>query len=82
MRTHNSDTKRLGCVEPSATNEGGLYTKTWEKLSSVEKLIEARKSKGKLNTVNMPAWVHNKCDIMDQDALCGLQGAWETGPLA
>jgi hypothetical protein len=25
--TCNSDTKRLGCVEPSATNEGGLHTK-------------------------------------------------------
>jgi hypothetical protein len=88
---------------------------TWEKLSSVEKLIEARKSKGslkqkegmedeapnsevnvsgrtrrqkgwwkrgvvetKLNTVNMTAWVHKECDIMDQDALLRLQGAWDS----
>jgi hypothetical protein len=38
--------------------------------------------KTKLNTVNivtnMTAWVHKECDIMDQDALCGLQGAWES----
>ena len=27
MRTCNSGTKRLGCVEPSATNEGGRHTK-------------------------------------------------------
>ena len=27
MRTHNPDTKRLGCVEPSTTNERGLHTK-------------------------------------------------------
>jgi hypothetical protein len=27
MRTCNSDTKRLGCAEPSATNERGLHTK-------------------------------------------------------
>jgi hypothetical protein len=32
----------------------------------------------KLNTVNMTAWVHKECDIMDQDTLCGLQGAWES----
>ena len=32
----------------------------------------------KLNTVNMTAWVHKECDIMDQDALCELQGAWES----
>jgi hypothetical protein len=46
MRTH----KRLGCVEP--TNEGGAAHQeglnTWAKLSSVEKVIEARKSKGSL----------------------------------
>jgi hypothetical protein len=23
----------------------------------------------KLNTVNMTAWVHKECDIMDEDAL-------------
>ena len=32
----------------------------------------------KFNTVNMAAWVHKECDIMDQDALCELQGAWES----
>jgi hypothetical protein len=31
----------------------------------------------KLNTVNMTAWVHKECDIMDEDALLRLQGAWE-----
>jgi len=42
-------------VDPSATNERGLHTKchqeglnTWEKLSYMEKLIEARKSTGRL----------------------------------
>jgi hypothetical protein len=51
----------------------------------VKKLIEARKStvnrgvvETKLNTVNMTAWVHKECDIMDQDALRRLQGAWES----
>ena len=38
--------------------------------------------KTKLNTVNIvtnvTVWVHKECDIMDQDALCGLQGAWES----
>ena len=28
----------------------------------------------KLNTVNMTAWVHKECDIMDEDALLRLQG--------
>jgi hypothetical protein len=32
----------------------------------------------KLNTVNMTAWVHKECHIMDEDALFRLQGAWET----
>jgi hypothetical protein len=27
--------------------------------------------------VNLTAWVHKECDIMDQDALLRLQGAWE-----
>jgi len=31
-----------------------------------------------LNTVNMKAWVHKECDIMDQDALRRLQEAWES----
>jgi hypothetical protein len=31
----------------------------------------------KLNTVHMTAWVHKECDIMGEDALLRLQGAWE-----
>ena len=31
----------------------------------------------KLHTGNMTPWVHQKCDIMDEDALLRLQGAWE-----
>jgi hypothetical protein len=31
----------------------------------------------KLNSVNMSAWVHKECDIMDKDTLLRLQGAWE-----
>jgi hypothetical protein len=31
----------------------------------------------KVKTVNMTAWVHKECDIMDEDALLRLQGAWE-----
>ena len=31
----------------------------------------------KLNTVNMTAWVHKECDIMDEDPLLRIQGAWE-----
>ena len=30
----------------------------------------------KLNTVNMTAWVHKECDIMDDDTLFRLQTAW------
>ena len=30
----------------------------------------------KLNTVNMTAWVHEECDIMDDDAFFRLQTAW------
>jgi hypothetical protein len=33
--------------------------------------------KTKLNMVNTTAWVHTECDIMDEDALLRLQGAWE-----
>ena len=55
--------------------------------SDVNPSGRARRQKGwwkrgvvetKLNTINMTAWVHKECDIMDQDALCGLQGAWES----
>ncbi len=31
----------------------------------------------KLKTVNLTAWVQKECDIMDEDALLRLQGAWE-----
>ncbi len=30
----------------------------------------------KLNTVNMTAWLHKECDIMDEDPLLRIQGAW------
>jgi ribonuclease HI len=54
--------------------------------SDVNPSGRARRQKGwwkrgvvdtKLNTVNMTAWVHKECDIMDEDALLRLQGAWE-----
>ncbi len=32
----------------------------------------------KLNTANMTACLHKECDIMDEDALIRLQGAWES----
>ena len=32
----------------------------------------------KLNTVNMTAWVHQECDIMDEEALIKLQEAWNS----
>ena len=31
----------------------------------------------KSNTVDMTAWTHTEFDIMDEDALLRLQGAWE-----
>ena len=40
--------------------------KGWWKRGDVE---------AKLNTVNMTAWVHKECDIMDEDALIKLQEA-------
>ena len=36
-----------------------------------------RRVEPKLNTVNMTAWVHKECDIMNMDVLIRLQGAWE-----
>ena len=41
--------------------------KGWWKRGDVE---------AKLNTVNMTARVHKECDIMDEEALIKLQGAW------
>ena len=32
----------------------------------------------KLNTVNMTAWVHKECDIMDEQAITKLQEAWNS----
>ena len=32
----------------------------------------------KLNTVNMTAWVHKECDIIEGEALTKLQGAWDS----
>jgi hypothetical protein len=55
--------------------------------SDVNPSRRARRQKGwskrvvvetKLNAVNMTAWVHKECDIMDEDALLRLQGEWET----
>ena len=51
--------------------------------SDVRPSGRARRQKGlwkrgvvetKLNMVNMTAWVHKECDIMDEDALLRLQG--------
>ncbi len=43
--------------------------KGWWKRGDVE---------AKLNTVNMTAWVHKECDIIEEDALTKLQGAWDS----
>jgi len=32
----------------------------------------------KLNTVNMTAWVHKECDIIQTGALTKLQEAWDS----
>ena len=32
----------------------------------------------KLNTVNMTVWVHKECDIIEEEALTKLQGAWDS----
>jgi len=32
----------------------------------------------KLNTVNMTAWVHKECDIIEEEALTQLQEAWDS----
>ena len=54
--------------------------------SDVNPSGRARRQKGwwkrgvmetKLNTVNMTAWVHQECDVMDENALLKLQGAWD-----
>jgi hypothetical protein len=43
--------------------------KGWWKRGDVE---------AKLNTVNMTAWVHTECDIMEEEALTKLQEAWDS----
>jgi len=35
-------------------------------------------AEAKLNTVNVTAWVHKECDIMEEEALAKLQEAWDT----
>ena len=32
----------------------------------------------KLNTVNMMAWVHKECDVIDEEVLTKLQEAWDS----
>ncbi len=51
--------------------EGGhaCRQKGWWKRGDVE---------GKLNTVNMTAWVHKECDIIEEEALTKLQEAWDS----
>ena len=34
--------------------------------------------KAELNTVNIKAWVHKECDIIEEEALTNLQGAWDS----
>ena len=43
--------------------------KGWWKRGDVE---------AKLNTVNMTAWVHKECDIIEKEALTKLQEAWDS----
>jgi hypothetical protein len=43
--------------------------KGWWKRGDVE---------AKLNTVNMIAWVHKECDIIEEEALTKLQEAWDS----
>ena len=43
--------------------------KGWWKREDVE---------AKLNTVNMTAWVHKECDIIEEEALTKLQEAWDS----
>jgi hypothetical protein len=46
--------------------------KEWWKRGDVE---------AKLNTVNMMAWVHKECDIIEEEALTKLQEAWDSSEL-
>jgi hypothetical protein len=57
---------------PDYEVEGGgcaCRQKGWWKRGDVE---------AKLNTVNMTAWVHKECDIIEEEALTKLQEAWDS----
>jgi ribonuclease HI len=57
---------------PDDEVEGGgraCRQKGWWKRGDVE---------AKLNTVNMMAWVHKECDIIEEEALTELQEAWDS----
>jgi ribonuclease HI len=57
---------------PDDEVEGGgraCRQKGWWKRGDVE---------AKLNTVNMTAWVHKECDIIEEEALTKLQVAWDS----
>ena len=47
----------------------GVGQKRWWKRGDVE---------AKLNTVNMTAWVHKECDVIEEEALTTLQEAWDS----
>jgi hypothetical protein len=52
--------------------EGGgraCRQKGWWKRGDVE---------AKLNTVNMTAWVHKECDVIEEEAITKLQEAWDS----
>jgi hypothetical protein len=57
---------------PEDEVEGGgraCRQKGWWKRGDVE---------AKLNTVNMTAWVHRECDIIEEEAITKLQEAWDS----
>jgi hypothetical protein len=59
MRTSNSDTKKLGYVEPSATNKGGRHTKRFElvgKSGFCGKAKRSKKEKGSLSLKQKKGW--------------------------
>jgi len=62
----------IGSEVPDAEVEGcgrARRQKGWLKRGDVE---------AKLNTVNMTAWVHKECDIIQTGALTRLQEAWDS----
>ncbi len=57
--------------DPEDEVEGGgraCRQKGWWKCGDVE---------AKLNTVNMTAWVHRECDVIEEEAITKLQEAWD-----